>query len=205
MIESIIEYLLHLPWPVILLAGFLCTFIENIFPPSPSDSILLFLGSLTSMGTVPYFPLLITASIGSILGFYVMFKLGKRFNSFITTTSKFSFIDRKLIVKVEKWFHRWGYWIIVANRGLSGTRGVISFFAGMSHLPTKKTMFYASISAVIWNVLVMQLGRIAGEHWETMKAKLGNYESFILIFMGALILFFLVKFFVEIFKKRKAD
>jgi membrane protein DedA with SNARE-associated domain len=204
MIETIINYLLHLPWPIILLAGFLCTFIENVFPPSPSDSILLFLGSLTTMGTVPYIPLLITASIGSILGFYVMFKLGKKFNSFLTTTSKFSFIDRKHIIKVEKWFHRWGYWIIVANRGLSGTRGVISFFAGMSHLPTKKTMVYASISAIIWNVLVMQLGRIAGAHWETMKEKLGNYEDFILYFMGALVLIFLIKFLLEIFKKRKA-
>jgi membrane protein DedA with SNARE-associated domain len=205
MIESIIHYLLQLPWPIILLAGFLCTFIENIFPPSPSDSILLFLGSLTTMGTVPYFPLLITSSIGSILGFYIMFKLGKRFNAFLTTTTKFAFIDRKHIVKVEKWFHRWGYGIIVANRGLSGTRGVISFFAGMSHLPTKKTMVYASISAIIWNVLVLQLGRFAGSNWQKMKEKLGSYEDFILLFMGALILFFLVKFLIVIFKKRKAD
>lgn len=205
MIESIIHYLLQLPWPIILLAGFLCTFVENIFPPSPSDSILLFLGSLTTMGTVPYFPLLITSSIGSILGFYIMFKLGKRFNTFLTTTTKFAFIDRKHIVKVEKWFHRWGYGIIVANRGLSGTRGVISFFAGMSHLPTKKTMVYASISAIIWNVLVMQLGRFAGSNWQKMKEKLGSYEDFILLFMAALVLFFLVKFLLVIFKKRKAD
>lgn len=205
MIESIIEYLLHVPWPVILLAGFLCTFVENIFPPSPSDSILLFLGSLTTMGTVPYLPLLLTSSIGSILGFYVMFKLGKKFNTFITTTKKFSFIDRKHIVKVEKWFHRWGYGIIVANRGLSGTRGIISFFAGMSHLPTKKTMIYASISAIIWNVLVIQLGRLAGENWNTMKDKLGNYEVLILGFIAGLVLFFLVRFIMVFFKKQKSS
>jgi len=204
MLETALHYIIQLPWPVILIAGFLITFIENVFPPSPSDTILLFLGSLTTMGSVPYLPLLITSSIGSILGFYVMFKLGKKFNNFLNTTSKFSFIDKKLIVKVEKWFHRWGYWIIVANRGLSGTRGVISFFAGMSHLQTKKTMIYASISAIIWNILLLQLGRIAGKHWEMMKEKLGNYEDFILFFIGVMVLVFLIKFLIEILKKRKA-
>ena len=38
------------------------------------------------------------------------------------------------IEKIEVWFAKYGYWVIFANRFLSGTRSVISLFAGIFKL-----------------------------------------------------------------------
>ena len=56
---------------------------------------------------------------------------------------KRSGFENHLDTKVEKWFADWGYWVIFANRFLSGTRSVVSIFAGLFHLNafTRQSIF----------------------------------------------------------------
>ena len=54
MLESIVGYLQGLPLEGIILAAFLLTLIENLFPPSPSDVLLVFIGSLVNSDLIAY-------------------------------------------------------------------------------------------------------------------------------------------------------
>jgi membrane protein DedA with SNARE-associated domain len=192
--ERIIEFLSSpfvSPY-VILLVAFLIQFIENLFPPSPSDVVLLFLGSLVSFGRVGFAPLIAVATLGSVLGFFVMFMIGRLFGEKVLYTGKLKFIDQESLEKTRQWFNRWGYGIVVANRFLSGTRAVVSFFAGAAELSPAKTTILAGISAFVWNLLIIYLGMTLGKNWKAAIEFLDLYWKVIL----AVLIFAVIVYFV---------
>ena len=72
--------------------------------------------------------------MGSLAGFLTAFIIGWQFDKKLIHSGKIKFVNVQSIDKVETAFRKWGYYLIVANRFLPGTRAVISFFAGMSRL-----------------------------------------------------------------------
>jgi len=169
------------------------TMLENIFPPSPSDSVLVFMGSLVGIGTIGFLPLLVFATIGSVLGFIIMFLLGSKFGERIVDSNKLAFINQKSMEKPEQWFRKYGYYLIIANRFLSGTRAVISFFAGLSDLDLKKTVILSTGSALVWNSILIYLGYIFGNNYEEILNYLGLYGKIIFPIIGLVIVIFLIK------------
>ena len=51
-------------------------FVENVFPPAPSDFIVALGGTLIVSGTINFIPALIITSIGSEAGFLFLYYLG---------------------------------------------------------------------------------------------------------------------------------
>lgn len=191
--ERIIEFLsspfISPLW--ILLVAFFFQFIENLFPPSPSDVILLFLGSLVSFGRVEFLSLLIVATLGSTIGFFTMFMIGKTFGEKVLDKGKFKFITPESLAKTRRWFNRWGYGIVVANRFLSGTRAVVSFFAGVAELSTWKSTSLAGISALAWNFLIIYAGMTLGNNWKRAVTFLELYWKVVLIIIIAVALLYI--------------
>ncbi len=180
MLETAIEYLSSVPWYWVLTFAFFITLIENIFPPSPSDTILVFTGTMVSIGDVGFWPLLIAATLGSTAGFIIMYYVGFKFEKAIIESGKLSFINAKTLEKPERWFRKYGYSLIVANRFLSGTRAVISFFAGISQLSITKTALLSAVSALAWNAILIYLGVITGNNWEIVVEYMGLYAKIIM-------------------------
>ena len=115
-------------------------FIENIFPPFPSDVIIVVCGALIAKGTIAFIPAVLIASLGSEVGFVLLYYLGTKTDKKIIRAGKLKFISRNALQTAEDWFTKYGYSIILFNRFVSGVRSVISFFAGMSELPVKRTI-----------------------------------------------------------------
>jgi membrane protein DedA with SNARE-associated domain len=152
-------------------------FLENIFPPIPSDVLVLFVGSLAGLGTVDFTVALVFTTIGSTLGFVVMYKIGDWFGLRILETGRLKFIPVENVHKVEGWFRRYGYVLIVVNRFLSGTRAVVSFFAGMSELPLTLTTILSFVSALVWNLLLLFGGMKLGQNWQKVAFYIETYSK----------------------------
>ncbi|MBI3259016.1 MAG: DedA family protein [Ignavibacteriae bacterium] len=202
MLDSIIQYLQALPPEGILLAAFLITFAENIFPPSPSDMLLVFCGTLVGIGSVKFIPLVASATLGSIVGFGVMYYVGAKFGIKIVESGKVRFLPVSAIHKVEKWFQKYGYWLIVANRFLSGTRAVISFFAGLSLLDFPRTLTLSAVSALVWNCILCYAGWALGNNWREIETYISSYSEIICVILAVVTLFFVVRWYVM--KRRNA-
>ncbi|NWF50659.1 MAG: DedA family protein [Ignavibacteriaceae bacterium] len=200
MIEDILNYISSLTPTWIYVALFLFSFLENIFPPSPSDLVVVIGGSLVSKGTIDFVPAVLTTTLGSIIGFVVIFYFGSTVDKKLIRAGKIRFVSIETLDKVEQWFNKYGYGIIVANRFLPGTRAVISFFAGLSELNLKKSILLASISALAWNSIIIYLGLVFGDHVEIVDKYLGTYSNAIVILTLIILIFFAIKYFI---KKRK--
>jgi len=176
---------------------FFIAFIENVFPPSPSDAVVVFVGSLVGLDQIGFIPTLLSASIGSVLGFVVMYKIGDWFGDRILEAGKIRFIPISAVKKVEEWFARYGYWIIVINRFLAGTRAVVSFFAGMSELDLVKTVALSFVSSLLWNAILVTAGYLVGSNWQVIVTYISTYSQIITGALLAVAIYFTVRFFVR--------
>lgn len=177
-------------------------FIENIFPPSPSDLIVVLGGSLIVQGTIHFIPALIVTTIGSELGFLLLYYFGMQTDKKLVRKGKLKFIPIESLETAEKWFAKYGFFIILFNRFISGIRSIISFFAGLSELEFYRTLTLSTISALLWNIILLSLGIIFGENIALADNAMNTYSSIIFIVLTGMSLFFVIKFF---WKKKRAD
>jgi len=200
MFETILTQFSDLTPFWIYLTIFFFAYIENLFPPSPSDIVVVIAGSLVATGSLNLIPTFLFATSGSLLGFLTAFIIGWQFDKRLIHSGKIKFINVQSVEKVENAFRKYGYYLIVANRFLPGTRAVISFFAGMSRLNVNKTTLLSLISSAIWNAFLIYLGIAFGNNVDVIDSYLKTYSNIILIITGIVILFFAIKFFIT---KRK--
>jgi len=197
MFESILSELSSFPPVWIYITLFLFAFVENVFPPSPSDFVVVVGGSLIATGSIDFIPTLILTSLGTVIGFMVLFYIGSTVDKKVIHAGKFKFIPIDAIDKVEIWFKKYGYGIILANRFMPGTRAVISFFAGLSHLDVKKTIILSTISAFAWNTLILYLGYIFGDNVELVDQYLTTYSNIVIGITVVAALFFIIRFYLR--------
>lgn len=179
---------------------FFVAYIENVFPPSPSDVFLIFAGTMIGVGTVGFFPSLLVATLGSTLGFLSAYLLGRYFQSSIVDGRFSRWLPVNTIQQVEGLFQKYGYGVIVANRFLAGTRAIVSFFAGMSKMNLPVTTALCAVSALAWNAMLLYLGKIFAGNWRKAAEYLELYSKAATVIVLALLAIFAWRF----YKTRKA-
>jgi membrane protein DedA with SNARE-associated domain len=201
MVEQIIEVLKTINPILIYIAVFGIAFIENIFPPFPSDVIVAFSGALAAVADISLPLVIVFAVTGSTTGFIVMYFIGKFAGDKILEVGKIKFISPEAVFTVEKWFQKYGYWLIVANRFLAGTRAIISFFAGMSEMNLKKTIILSAVSSLIWNLILIFVGFYVGHNLNKISYYITTYNKVVFAIILAVAVFYILRFFI----KRKSN
>lgn len=177
------------------LAMFFFAFLENLFPPSPSDLVIAFGGSLVGLGKLNVFAAIFFSTLGSTTGFVVMYYVGFFLGTELIDSGKLKFLPLDRVKIVEGWFRKYGYGIVVANRFLSGTRAVISFFIGLSELSIAITIPLCAVSALLWNTILISGGALLGHNWRQLEHYLAIYGTIIGVIVLLVILFFVVRYF----------
>jgi len=194
-LERAISWLQSLSPVGVLALMFFIAYIENIFPPSPSDVALVFAGTLVGIGVVGFAPALTMATLGSTLGFMTAYVLGRYFEQHFISGRYHRYLPVNAIHQVERLFNRFGYGVIVANRFLAGTRAIVSFFAGMSKMNMLATTLLSAVSAALWNSILLYLGMIFADNWRVGARYLAVYSKVATVVVVAALALFLWRFF----------
>lgn len=205
MFQEILSDISQLSPILIYLTIFFFAFLENLFPPSPSDIVIVMGGSLVGAAYLHFTPVLIFATGGSVVGFLTAFAIGWQIDKRIIHSGKIKFLSVEAIENVEKSFQKFGYYLIVANRFLPGTRAVISFFAGMSRLNIHLTFWLSLASSLIWNSLLISLGLFFGNNIEKIDRFLNTYTNIVITFTVLVIIFLIVRNLWIKYKKIKSN
>jgi len=182
-------------WIYVTLFSF--AFVENVFPPSPSDLVVVIGGSLVSTGVISFIPAVLLTTLGSVFGFMILFYFGSTVDRKVVHSGKYKYIPVDAIEKVETWFKKYGYYVIIANRFLPGTRSVISFFAGMSMLDAKKSAILAAISAIVWNTIIIYLGYLFGNNVALIDKYLSTYSNIAIALTVVVVIVLVIKFYLS--------
>ena len=162
---------------------------------------VVFSGTLISKTSVSFIPILLITTFGSTIGFIAMYYIGEILGDKVIRKGRFKFIKPGLLEKADHWFHKYGYKIILINRFMPGTRAVVSFFSGVHHLKEFETFFFAGISSLFWNAILICLGIFLGNNLKLIDKYLKTYSNVILIIMAIAAVIFIIRFWLN--KKKK--
>lgn len=212
MLEQIVEFAKTLDSNTIYLFLFVIAYLENVVPPIPGDLPVAFVGSLIAFNDIAFVGCVMSASVGSVFGFFTMYGVG-RFIGFrlyqenggavrhkwVELTKKVFPPEQFDIIKEQ--FSRYGYWLIVANRFLTGSRAIISIVSGMSHLNIIAVHLCALISAILWNILLVYGGYLLGSNWEKLGDYIGTYGTILTVVVLIVVLVIITR---AILKRRQS-
>lgn len=202
----LLEYLHQLPDYLIYISLGLSAFLENIFPPLPGDTIVLFGSFLVGIGRLSFLGAYLSTTAGSLVGFISIFFLGRYLGRRFFIERDYRFIKADDIIKAENWYRQYGYTIIVINRFIPGIRSVIALAGGISGLDSLKVTILALISGGLWNFIWTILGYSLGSNWDTFQADvtkiIWKYNITLLIILGVAILLLSFRWY---FKKKKNE
>ena len=188
---------------------FLLIAIENIFPPIPSEVILVFGGFMTTYTTLNIPIMILAATLGSLLGAIVLYYIGKIFNKerlkkiISGKIGKVLRLKASDIEKADKWFDTKGNKTVFFCRFIPIVRSLISIPAGMSEMPMQKFLIYTILGSLIWNTVLIVVGSIVGDKWETIVGYLDNFSNVILIIL--VIIFVLAMYYWFVIRKKKQN
>ena len=188
--ETWINTIQQLPPLGVLCAIFFVSYIENIFPPSPSDVLLVFAGTLVGAGTIGFAPALLASTMGGTLGFMTAYAAGRYFEQRIVSGRFGRYLPANTIHQVEQLFRKYGYGVIIGNRFLAGTRAVVSFFAGMSKMNLGATTLLSAVGAAVWNSILLYLGYTFASNWQDAVKYIQSYALFATIVVITLLVIF---------------
>lgn len=163
--------------------------IENVFPPIPSEIILCFGGFMTTSTKLTIVGVIISATIGSVLGAIILYFIGKILNKerLIKIVSgkvgKILRLKEKDIEMADKWFDTKGAKTVFICRFIPIVRSLISIPAGMSEMPFPKFLVLTTLGTVIWNTVLTILGSIMGENWSKIVEIIDKYANITLIIL----------------------
>ena len=161
-----------------LVGIFLLMALENIFPPIPSEVIMGLGGVAVSRGTMDFWPLMISGTVGSTLGNYAWYWLGDhwgktRLEPFVERWGRWLTMEWEDVEKARRFFRRHGPWVVFVFRFTPIFRTMISLPAGLAHMGVWRFLAFTFAGAFIWNLLLVEGGRRLADWLEESQHILG--------------------------------
>ena len=188
---------------------FLLIMIENVFPPIPSEVILLFGGFMTTYTKLNIFGMVAASTLGSLFGAIILYYIGKIFNKDRLKKIISGKLGKILSLKVsdidnaDNWFDNKGNKTVFFCRFIPLVRSLISIPAGMSDMPMFKFLLYTLFGSLIWNTVLIIVGSIVGENWTNIINIIDTYSNVIVIILIILLIIGIYVFYRNKSKKAK--
>ena len=169
-------------------------FLENIFPPIPSELIMPLAGFSAARGDLSFVGVVLAGALGSLLGQLPLYYLGRwvgedKLIAWADRYGKWLTVSGAEVKKADDWFDRHGHKTVFLARLVPGLRSLISIPAGLSEMSLPTFMLYSALGTALWALLLAALGGLLGENYRLVDTYLGPVA---LVILGALLVFAVV-------------
>ncbi len=180
-------------WAYALL--FVSAILENIVPPVPGDTVVVFSAYMVGRGVWGIAPVFLATVAGGVVGFMSVFYLGKRYGRALFSVQDGRIFSAEGLDRAEQWLDRYGFGLILANRFLTGIRSVVAISAGMGGMSPLRVAFGGALSMVVWNGLLLYVGMLLGQNWSEVAVLLKQYNRILLGVLAIVAIVLVVRWF----------
>jgi len=184
MLEAVTNWFAVLDPVWLYTALFVAAYLENILPPVPGDTVVVFAAWLVGRTTHDFGAVFLATTAGSQAGFMTYYALGRLIAPDYFERRNFRLLPAESFVRARRWFERWGYWVVLVNRFLSGVRSVISIVCGMYRMSWLRVLVLSSAGAAVWNGMLIGAGFLLGSNWKAIEGILQKYNQALLAAAG---------------------
>jgi membrane protein DedA with SNARE-associated domain len=139
------------------------TFLENVFPPIPSELVIPLAGYVAAQGDMRLMLVIATASAGSLAGAAVWYWIGRRvgerrLRAWVDRHGKWLTLSSKDVDRAQLWFSRHGNAAVFFGRLVPGVRTLVSLPAGFTRMPVLPFVVYSALGTLIWTAALAYAG-----------------------------------------------
>mgnify|MGYP002715773522 CR=1 FL=1 len=195
MFDSIINWIIHLMEILGAPGVGVAVFLENVFPPIPSEVVLPLAGFTASQGSMNLIAAFLWATAGSVVGAYLLYGLGAVIgaNRLRRIANWMWLVEVEDVDKSLHWFDKYGKLSILFGRLIPGVRSLISIPAGIDRMNVLSFGLFTLLGSAVWNALLIYLGFILGENWSQVADVIGQFSTVIKIVIAALVIWAIIK------------
>lgn len=153
-------------------------FLENLFPPIPSEVIMPLAGFSARRGELTLWGVILAGTLGSVIGQLPLYYLGyavseSRLKRWADRWGRWVGVRADDIDRAMRWFDRRGAWAVLICRFLPGLRSVISVPAGMCRMHLLKFLALSATGMGLWAAALAAAGWWLGEEWSRVQRVMG--------------------------------
>lgn len=155
---------------------FVLTFLENVFPPVPSELIMPLAGFKAAQGALALPLVIASGTAGSLAGALVWYWLGRRIGQqgaerLAERHGRWLTMDVAEVRQAEDWFKRHGGAAVLMGRLIPAIRSLISLPAGVARMGLPGFLALSAIGTGIWTTLLV----VAGYFLESQYDRMADY------------------------------
>jgi membrane protein DedA with SNARE-associated domain len=176
----------------------LLMFLENLFPPIPSELIMPLAGFTVAQGKMNFGIAIFAGTIGTMLGTYAWYYLGRlanyhRLQTWTERYGKWIGVTAKDIDRVNDWFNKHGSKAVFFGRMVPGIRTLISLPAGINNMPFASFTIYSTIGTLIWTLALTTAGFLLGENYTSIERYIAPVSKVVLFGLIGLLGYWIFK------------
>ena len=155
-------------------AIFAAMFLENLFPPIPSELIMPLGGFYVQQGQLQFLPVVLAGLLGTLLGALPWYGIGrvineKRLEVWLSRHGRWIGISPAELARSRRWFNRYGTALVFWGRLVPGIRTLISVPAGIELMPFAPFLIWTTAGSLIWTLLLTLAGLGLGEGYSNVE------------------------------------
>jgi membrane protein DedA with SNARE-associated domain len=171
---------------------FLLMFLENLFPPIPSEVIMPLAGFAAARQEMGLAQALVAGILGTVLGNAVWYELARaigaeRIRPLVERHGRWFAVSGEDFSRAEQTLKRHGAVALFFGRMLPGIRTVISIPAGLVRIPRASFLLWTTLGSTVWVGMLTMAGYALEERynqvswvmeplgWLVLVAFLGSY------------------------------
>jgi membrane protein DedA with SNARE-associated domain len=177
----------------------LLMFLENLFPPIPSELIMPLSGFTASRGNLNIAGVILAGTVGSVAGALFWFYVGRwvgddRLKRWADRHGRWITMTARDVEKADRWFDRHCHWAVLAGRLIPTVRTLISIPAGIFEMGIRRFLIFSTVGTLIWSAALAGAGYALGSEYETVSRYLGPVSTGVVVLIAAVYLYRVVTF-----------
>jgi membrane protein DedA with SNARE-associated domain len=158
------------------------TFLENLFPPIPSEVIMPMAGFTAALGKMSLGGAILAGSAGALAGCTAWYFVGRRIGEqrlrhWVERHGRWLTLSPTDIDKAKRAFHEKGAAVVFIGRLIPGIRTWISVPAGFSGMSFWRFLIYSAAGTVVWTAVLTFAGYLLGANYELVSKYLGPVST----------------------------
>ena len=139
------------------------TFLENLFPPIPSEIVIPLAGFVAANGELRLDVVIAAGTAGSLIGAGFWYAIGRqigehRLRAWVERSGKWLTLSVADLDRAQEWFTRRGRMAVLVGRLIPGVRTLVSLPAGFTGMALGPFLLSSAIGTLLWTTALAYAG-----------------------------------------------
>jgi membrane protein DedA with SNARE-associated domain len=161
-------------------------FLENVFPPIPSELVMPLAGFTAAQGETRLIPAILAGTAGSLAGAVVWFYAGRwlgaeRLKQIARRHGRWLTMTPGEVDRACAWFGRYGGRAVFLGRMVPAVRTLISVPAGIAGMSLPRLLLYSALGTLVWTAALAVAGYLLESQYDRVAEWMNPVSNAVLV------------------------